>query len=149
MDGHPFDSPTLPHADTRRRVPWRPEALSVLQSRYAAAIANIYDIEAIDAGHQPRPSNQPQHVFDWADGLRLIVSRDRFPDGRTAIHVSGSLLSGSPLNERLIGQGTDPLKASSAIIWERWQDLAQSKRDLEEVRVSPGGVPHLIAWDTH
>jgi hypothetical protein len=67
------------------------------QARYAAALADLYDEGSIALGRQPRPSNLPDHVVHWADGLRLIISRERTTNGRRGIHVSESLVPGTAL----------------------------------------------------
>ena len=94
-----------------------------------------------------RPGPQPQHVFDWEDGLRLIVSRDRFPDGRLGIAVSGSLVPAGALHRQL--QRESELEDGfCAAVSERWRVLANSSRIPEFLGWSrEKGVPHFVVWD--
>jgi hypothetical protein len=123
--------------------------LVTLQARYAAALVELYDQGAIAQGQQPRPGQQPQHVFDFPDGLRLIVSRERSPDGQTGVHLSGSLIPGTTLYQRL-AQTDEVVNEFCTIICARWQELANSTRTPGLVALSDDeGVPHFMVWDPH
>jgi hypothetical protein len=62
------------------------------QKRYAAAIARIYDLSNIEKWiGGDRPGQKPVHVFDFENGVRLIISREAFPGKPPRIHVSASL----------------------------------------------------------
>jgi hypothetical protein len=136
--------------DPRMAVPWNPEAVDTLRARYAAALVNLYDHRAIAAGRQPRPGNHPRQVFDFQDGLRLIISRDRQADQRTGIFVSGSIVPGTPLEEWLRAQEPKAAIGLRHLVCERWQCLAGSDRVPEFVGWSARkGVPHFVMWDTH
>lgn len=63
------------------------------RERFAAAIKDTYD-----GSEELRPGQQRKHIFDFEDGLRLMVSRDHYQtqEGEDApeihgIHVSASL----------------------------------------------------------
>ena len=127
-------------------LPWNPEKITVLRARYAAAVTDLYDHGAIAAGVQPRPGTRRRHVFDWPDGLRLIVSRDRLMDGRIGICVSGSVQGNTRLSRWL--QTPDPATALASLVCQRWQHLARSDRIPQLVGWSSGkGVPHFVVWD--
>ena len=89
-------------------------------------------------------------MFDWTDGLRLIVSRDRVPDGRTGICISGSFQRHSQITEKLNQPDVDPVEELCVMMIRRWQVLAESERTPELLALSVGkGVPHLVVWDDH
>jgi hypothetical protein len=124
------------------RVPWRPEPVTALQARYAAAVEHLYEGREL-AGS--RPGNQRQHVFDWADGLRLIVSRERTAEGRVGVHFTASVVPNTRLSGHLANAD-----ALCSLACERWQQLAHSSRTAELIALSPGkGIPHFIVWDAH
>jgi hypothetical protein len=131
-------------------VPWTPEAVDALRARYPDAVIDVYDHNAIATGRQGLPGNQPKHVFDFPDGLRLIISRDRQADHRSGIVISGSVVPQTPVEERLQSLGPDMATALCDLICERWQSLAGSNRMPELRGWSPGkGVPHFVVWDAH
>ena len=83
-----------------------PQPLEVLRARYAAAIETLYDHFRVCAGKQSKPTDKPDvHVFDSEDGLRLIISRDRWIDGIDAVHVSASIRHGTELAQQVSRDG--------------------------------------------
>jgi hypothetical protein len=76
-------------------VPINPEPLPALRARWKQALAHVYDQMAIVEGGGIRPGEVAAQVFDALDGLRLIVSRERVPEGRVVLHVSASFPSTS------------------------------------------------------
>lgn len=90
-------------------LPHEPEPLERLQARFAKALEPVYDVCLIAQGWQTRPGAYRRHLFDFEDGLRLLVSRERLPlmgpDGRTAavhLHVSASFEAGLALERDLV-----------------------------------------------
>lgn len=75
-------------------VPFNPQPIEVLKARFPAAIAKSYSVQHVSENPEDRPGSRPEHVFDFEDGVRLIVSRD-FHNGREVIHFSGSLMQGA------------------------------------------------------
>lgn len=129
----------------------KPEPLEALRPRYPAAIATPYDLRKIDdllvAG---RPGTKQHHVFDFEEGIRLIVSREIMPDGRDSIHVSGSIHQGSEAGARMEAQcratGT-PAPAFDQVIWKAFCELSGVHPETKPIMFarSPGkGVPHFI-----
>ena len=107
-----------------------------MQARYPGAIAEVSDHARIAAGAQERPGNQRRHVFDFPDGLRAIVSRDRLTDGREGTFISGSFIPNSRIYERL-AVAPDPPNELCRVIQARWQQLAGSNR-----------TPELFGWSS-
>jgi hypothetical protein len=68
----------------------RPEPLESLRRRYPLALEHVHDSTAIRDHRATPPSKIPACHFVHEDGLRLIVSRERWPGGRVVIHVIAS-----------------------------------------------------------
>lgn len=116
-------------------LPFEPEPIATLRARYPAAVAELVPAAEVRAERRPAPSKDRAHVFDTETGLRLIVSREQFPDGRIGVHVSASW-------HRSIARAT--LESLQAEIAATWAAVSGSGRRLELVAVSPGGVPHFF-----
>lgn len=70
-------------------IPFSPQPVEQLKSRYQAAIQTAYDANAVLNNNEVRPGCKPQHVFDFESGIRLIISRD-YHNIKEVIHISGS-----------------------------------------------------------
>jgi len=70
---------------------FKPETIIALKERYKEAIATAYSTEHISKNPQERPGAKRQHVFDFEDGIRIIVSRDLLK-GQEFLHFSGSAM---------------------------------------------------------
>lgn len=126
--------PLPPH---RPSVPVNPQPLHVLQFRYPAAVKErIAAIDTLPGGGLPPPSGDPAHVFDTVDGLRLIISRELHPNGKTVVHISASF-NGPEIAAR-------PVAELLPWIVTTWQRLADSTATPVLIKVSEGGVPHFI-----
>jgi hypothetical protein len=85
------------------RVPFAPEPLARLRGRYSAALNPLVDHRDVGRGDWgPPPSGDAPHVFDTEDGMRLIVSRERFLDGREGVHISVSFYTTPPVPFRTV-----------------------------------------------
>jgi hypothetical protein len=104
-----------------------------LKKRYAKAITKIYDVNKIGENHiADRPGLHQEHIFDFKDGLRLIISKDQ-SEGALYLHASGSLRK--------------PFKDMSMVpeIIKRWMLLSGGKlRGDARSSISKGGVIHII-----
>ena len=66
--------------------PFQPEAWETMIARFPAAVAPLYDVTATNLN---APGLQRRHIFDFPDGLRMIVSREKNePPIKNAIHFS-------------------------------------------------------------
>jgi hypothetical protein len=122
-------------------IPFAPEPIEALKARYPAAVKDLVDSVAVFEQRQPPPSREPANVFDTQLGLRLIVSRDRLPDGRIGIHVSASWERDLP------AQAT--VESLMAEIAATWRAISGSTRDLELLAVTPAGIPHFFVEQAH
>lgn len=128
-------------------VPVNPEPVSAMRGRYPAAVAEVTDMAAVMRGEQRRPGEKPVHVFDWVDGMRLIISRDLTPDGRIGIHLSASACEGSLLHTQIAERKMDPDQFTDLVL-TYWSELSGEKNYAAElIGFSAGGVPHVIIWD--
>ena len=74
-------------------VPFAAEPVTSLRARYAASLNHVYDVAYIRDHNGIRPGEVAANIFDFEDGLRLIVSRDACPDGRQVLHYSASFMA--------------------------------------------------------
>jgi len=127
-------------------VPWHPEPLDALRRRYPAALVALVSPVDVANGRARAPSKDPACVFDTVDGLRLIVSRERFDDGRILIHISASF---QDLGDALKDIDSEDAPAVMDLIVHAWQTISQSTQTPTLVAISPGGVPHFVVEQTH
>lgn len=109
--------------------------MNLNRARYKAALRDWYSAEKCAAGQQERPGNKAKHVFDFEDGIRLIISRDR-NNGKEYIHVSGS-----GTDEYMSDKG---FSAAKRDMENKFRQLCQRDVPLEFIAVSEGGIPHWI-----
>jgi len=69
---------------------FEPEPDFALKSRYKDALEPVYDQKKIADGDVATPGSYRKHVFDFLDGCRLIVSREKAPCGKVILHASAS-----------------------------------------------------------
>jgi hypothetical protein len=68
-----------------------------MKARYAAAVATVFKTSDDGLCYPYRPGTRRRHVFDWPDGLRLVISRDQMPTGDVVVHFSCSFIAGSEM----------------------------------------------------
>jgi hypothetical protein len=131
-------------------VPQTAESLAVLRARYAAALEHVYDVEAIRRG-AVRPGEVAANVFDFEDGLRLIVSRERYPDGEILLHFSASFLPKCRMADELRQQATvfgldgdQLLQRWLADVPRRFVELSGDGRPLRFLGMSDHKIPHWV-----
>lgn len=121
------------------------EPFAELRARYAAALEPVYDPVKLIEGNYIRPGEQRRHVFDFTDGLRLIISRDVLDD-LPVIHVSASVKPHTDLYREL-ATGLINIAAFNRLVDWRFRELDET-RHLELLGVSDGkGIPHFIAME--
>jgi len=79
-------------------MPYAPEPVESARKRMPAALHDVYDPLEVEAGKQTRPGLLRKHVFDFEDGMRMIVSRETM-DGKLWIHASFSWFAPPPVLE--------------------------------------------------
>jgi hypothetical protein len=68
-------------------LPQKPEAIEKMKARFPAALAEKVDINVVLANPALAPSKNRKHVFDFADGMRLIASTD-ICGKESVVHIS-------------------------------------------------------------
>ena len=70
-------------------IPFEPEPSFSLAKRYPEAVERIYELH--EMWGQDRPGMKRKHIFDFEDGLRLIISRERHDSNEVLLHWSASI----------------------------------------------------------
>jgi len=70
-------------------LPHEPETIEQMKARFPAAIAEPVDIDEVIEGTAPTPGKDRKHVFDFEDGMRVIISIDVSSEERF-LHLSAS-----------------------------------------------------------
>lgn len=123
-------------------LPFDSETIEYMQKRFHLAVANEFDV----LSGNPPPGGNRANVFDFYDGLRLIVSQDTML-GTSMRHVSASIYPDSSLYRELDGRNTDDLLAKlEALVRARYKEISSDNRELKIMHVSEvTGVPHWYA----
>jgi hypothetical protein len=113
-------------------LPFEPEPITRLASRYGAA---VQDVVNANAGQDRR------YVFDCQDGLRLIISREVQGDDQH-IHISASMIEGTALYSSAVAGIVTP-QAFLRQAANRFRLISQDSRELHFVGFSrEKGIPH-------
>lgn len=111
-------------------LPFEPEPIESLRSRYAAALEKAYEATNAITDPSSTPGNNRSHVFDFEDGIRLIVSRDYYK-AQQVTHVSASF------------NGSNKTNAKKFIEDARQCFLQLSGKDLpDRTFITANGIPH-------
>lgn len=127
------------------RLPFVAEPLSMLRSRYPAALETLHDHESISPGVAAEPSKFRACVFDCPDGMRLIVSRECFMDGKKELHVSASFEVGSAIDkslDRYRQRRKKMLRAFRRMAERRFHELSGDDRPLMFIGWTVRYIPH-------
>ena len=118
-------------------LPFEPEIEDALRARYPDAVMDVYDVQRIMDG-LARPGTMRKHVFDYFDGMRFIVSRDKVRND-IFFHVSVSMMMGT----------MPPGKALLQMILEKVRDLRGGLPDaMIHVSSTDSGIIHVIIPET-
>ncbi len=92
-------------------IPFIPQPLQELRSRFSAALDDVYDPESVNLGVQSLPGNTPKQVFSFATGVRLVFYRFRgctcaeclrCRNGKTSLVVVGTVHVLADLNAEVV-----------------------------------------------
>lgn len=71
-------------------LPYEPQSIEQLKSRFSKCLEKVWDKD-IDDLDKERPGLLRDYVFDFENGLRLIISKDNYKElGGLHIHISCS-----------------------------------------------------------
>lgn len=75
-------------------LPFEPESIEELKARYTDAIQEVFNPIEVAEDPDLSPGKRRKHVFDFEDGLRLIVSVDQLDSSAfpRVTHYSASLV---------------------------------------------------------
>jgi len=113
---------------------FQPESNEKLAERFSRALDRIYDAEEISNKlDADRPGLHRENVFDFEDGVRIIISRDRARD-KIFLHLSGISQNGKV-------SGKDMLE----LMIKRFVNLMRRPfAGMAEASASSGGVVHMV-----
>lgn len=121
-------------------LPYKPESLESLRSRYAVAVENVFDPDTLETNPEGRPGLRRECVFDCEDGLRLIISKDLIDVPR--IHLSASAQENTELWKKIKNARIGKLEFSM-LAKTRFREISLYSGYLGFAGWSPGaGVPH-------
>jgi hypothetical protein len=66
-----------------------PQTFEEMKARFHLAVDEPVDTGKVAQNLIPAPSKDPKHIFDYSDGMRLIISTDRVID-TNFLHISAS-----------------------------------------------------------
>lgn len=129
----------------RNPLPTKPEPLEQLRARYPLALEPTYLVIDEEQALWHGIGQKPKHVFDFPDGLRFIISRERMVGTQeVVIHVSVSFDAGSK-HFAEIRDGMMSLKDLHRFVRYHFFDLSADGRPLEFVLMKlPKGIPHYV-----
>lgn len=70
-------------------LPFRSQTMAQNRARVREALAPLFHVEDAERGG-PMPGECPECVFDFTDGMRIVLSRECMPDGKILLHGSAS-----------------------------------------------------------
>lgn len=122
------------------KLPFEPQPMAALQERFAEALRRVFDYRA--GVPDEIPSGLREHVFDFEDGVRMIVSRDMEDEGGVYLHVSASVEPGM-LYATLITTRVITAQDFLRRVERRFAQLSGQEEPLEFCGFTRGkGVPH-------
>jgi hypothetical protein len=126
-------------------IDFQPKSTTEHAAAWPAVVARIWDFSDF-AGELPEDADRPglhrEHVLDFHDGMRLIVSVDKYGDGATYMHVSGSVRPNTRLREAIVKR-----KLLIDQFIEKMQErvkLLCGKTVVLGYITQPKGIPHLF-----
>jgi hypothetical protein len=125
-------------------MPFEPEPTATLKGRYCKALFKWYDYRGGGLTLEEGPCANRDQVFDYFDGVRLMVSLDIEPEGERFLHLSASVPDyGSTLFKR-IARGECSLDEFCMLVEEKWRTLSGDLRPFTRARevFTARGVPH-------
>jgi|SRR5215467_3399354 len=115
---------------------FKSESLEQLKAKFPKALERVWDVEATDGD---RPGLHREHVFDFKDGMRLLISKDQFLEhGDPDVHVSASWR-----NAKFQSVGEMQLQ-----VIKHWEMLGGTGK-FRFIGLSPKGIPHWIVEDNN
>lgn len=121
-------------------VPFEPEPIEESRDRFPVALETTYEAWRSDAPEWNRPGQKRENIFDFEDGLRLMVSRDILHvGGEPVVHVSASLYQ----EEGVDNKWQVSRRRFERGIRQRLEELMGGGRVvMGPMWITCGGIPH-------
>lgn len=119
-------------------LPFDAEFTSSMVKRYPDAILETYVTDGVEKKEdmKMRLGENREHVFDFYDGIRLIISKEMLKS-KEYIHLSGSV-------DKRIYNGTFDLGLLNKMV-EHFREISHDQRGLKYLGLSKGaGIPHWV-----
>lgn len=71
-------------------LPFQPENIESIRRRLPKVLGRRFDVEKVAEGKGVRPGELREHVFDFEDKVRCIISLDQLGKDAPVLHVSCS-----------------------------------------------------------
>jgi len=121
-------------------LPFAPESLARLRSRYRAALIKVFDCRR--GVPYPQPSQLRGHVFDFEDGMRMVISRERVSETEQWLHMSTSFVPGTK-NGNLLKRRALTKEQFLELALETFAKLSHDHGPLEFIALTgEKGIPH-------
>ncbi len=118
-----------------------PQPIAVLAGRFSEAIVEEYDATAVLHGAQEGPARKPQHVFEFEQGIRLIISIDKI-GAEAKLHVSASFNRERAMS--FIADGRLDQKKAIDFALGALNQITPSKLQVDFLGMTSSGVFHFI-----
>lgn len=120
-------------------LPFRPQPVNELRGRYQHALQHLFDCRGERAKRlRPRPGELYGNIFDFEEGLRLIISREQYDDTGPYLHVRALLVEGTLTHPYELD---DPRFHIYAL--NRFHQISRSDEPLGFMGLSSGKIPHF------
>jgi hypothetical protein len=121
---------------------FQPETIEDMKRRFPLAIAESILVSDIVSGKILPIIDDRSHVFDFSDGMRLIVSRDKLKK-EEILHISAT--GDSDYLKTIKSEGIDGIIEDMIL---RISALRGKKAEAEpEIYLAPDGVIHILFRD--
>lgn len=124
-------------------LPFERESIESMAARYPQAIEEICDVESAKLGVGWMPGGRRANVFDFEDGMRMIVSRDESAEFGIKIHFSASANPESVFYADIANGLVDRQQYLNLCV-ERFRAISGCDRIIRLGYVSEGGIPHFV-----
>lgn len=109
---------------------FEPEPLSSLKKRFPDCLVKVWDVLN---NPEDRPGLHRTYVFDFENGLRLLISKSKFNEDTVGIHVSASWEVNEP----------ETFDHAHGMVSKHYI-LLGGKGILKFLGISPLGIPHWL-----
>jgi hypothetical protein len=116
-----------------------PESVGKMKKRYGKAVERVLDFTCAETSPK---APERRNIFDFQNGLRIVVSRDRDAEG-LCLHVSASMATAGTLSTSVM-MGLWKRDEFWAGMLQQYREISGDKGSFEEADLPPrfSGVAH-------